>query len=193
MLQHDWAEPSSTPLTPPDLALRLHVFLRRLRLDRELAEGPVASRAGAVRAAQLKAPAARRRLARSLRRSVTEAENPRLALFSPAVPLPRDVVLPLREALLGLAEHLEQPGPVNPCGVARLVLLLTDGHGPLYNQRSQHSLSDALWWIADGLQLCPPHAWGCPVRTERDPDRVCWTCARCGVLAYTRHTAVRPA
>jgi hypothetical protein len=168
------------------------VFLRRLRLDRELAEHGVASRAGAVRAAQLQDPAARRRLGRSLRRSVAEAESPRLALFSPTVPLPRDIVLPLREALLGLAERLEQPGPVNPCGVARVILLLTDGQGPLYNRGSERSLSDAVWWIADGLQLCPPHAWGCPVRTELDPDRVCWTCARCGVLAYTRQ-AVRPA
>jgi hypothetical protein len=196
MLLHRRAElKDSTMLRPPGLALRLHVFLRRRRLDRALAEGSVACQAEhrELREAQLEDPARRRRLAHSLRRTVADAENPTVAMQRSSVPLPREIVLPLREGLLGLAERLEQPGPVNPCGVARLRLLLSDRRGPLYNRRAERSLSDAIWWIADGLQLCPPHPWGSPVRTTVDPDLICWTCAGCGALATTRHAAVKPA
>jgi hypothetical protein len=57
-----------------------------------------------------------------------------------------------REALLGIAERLERPVAVNPCGVARVMLLLTDGNGPLYQRLTGWSLADEVWWIADGLE-----------------------------------------
>jgi len=50
-------------------------------------------------------------------------------------------------------ERLERPDPVNPCGVARVLVLLTDGTGPLYNPAVADRMSDAVWWIADGLAL----------------------------------------
>jgi hypothetical protein len=83
---------------------------------------------------------------------VQEAEPPAVGRLCSAVPLSRRSVLPWREALLGLAERLEDPAPVNPCGVARTLMLLTDGGGPLYNPRPARTMAYAVWWIADGLQ-----------------------------------------
>jgi hypothetical protein len=76
------------------------------------------------------------------------------------VPLSRRVVLSWREGLLGLAERLERPDPVNPCGVARVLLLLTDAMGPLYEPGAADRMSDAVWWIADGLALAPDESPG---------------------------------
>ena len=95
----------------------------------------------------------RRQLARSLRGRVKDAERPAVPRMSAAVPLSRRTVLRWRESLLGLAERLERPDPVNPCGVARVLVLLTDGTGPLYNPAAADRMSDAVWWIADGLAL----------------------------------------
>jgi hypothetical protein len=72
-------------------------------------------------------------------------------VVSAAVPVRRPSVLAWREALLGLAERLEQPVPLDPCGVARALVLLTDGGGPFYNAGADRSMGDAVWWIADGL------------------------------------------
>ncbi|MGA2321054.1 MAG: hypothetical protein ABSG95_09995 [Solirubrobacteraceae bacterium] len=146
-----------------------------------------------MRARQLADPATCRELACSLRQIVAKAENPRAALLGSTVPMVREVLIAWREALLGLAEWLEQPVPVNSLGVARVQVLVTDGTGPLYNPASERSLDEAIWWVADGLQLCPPHDWRCPVIIKLDPDHVAWTCARCGAIATTDDPAVRPA
>lgn len=135
------------------LALRIRVHLNRRHLDRQLADGlaPEACVDRAVRATQLAKRTTRRRTARALRRLVSEAELPAVARLSSAVPVYRRSVLPWREALLGLAEHLESPARLDPCGVARTVVLLTDGAGPLYNPRADRAMGDAVWWVADGL------------------------------------------
>ena len=96
---------------------------------------------------------ARRQLARSLRARVKDAERPVAARVTAAVPLSRRAVLRWRESLIGVAERLERPDPLNPCGVARVLVLLTDGMGPLYNPAAADRMSDAVWWIADGLAL----------------------------------------
>jgi hypothetical protein len=135
---------------------------------------------------------ARRRVARSLREVVKAAERPAGALLSSAIPVSRRAVIPWREGLLGLAERLERPEPVNPCGVARALVLLTDGDGPLYSPRAVRSMGDAVWRIADGLRPCPPHDWGCPVIMKLDPEHVAWTCGRCGAIATSEDTRERP-
>jgi hypothetical protein len=132
----------------------------------------------------------RRRIARALRALVKRVDRPQL--LSSAVPVSRRAVLPLREGLLGLADRLERPDPVNPCGVARALVLLTDGGGPLYDRGPAGSVRDAVWWIADGLRPCPPHDWGCPVLMKLAPEHVAWTCARCGAIATTDDRAQRP-
>jgi hypothetical protein len=106
----------------------------------------------ALRARQLADPSTRRGLARSRRELSADAEGGRVA-FSAAVPIDRRAVGPWREALLGLAERLEQPVEVNPSGVARVLVLLTDGAGPLYNPGRDRSIGEAIWWVADGLAL----------------------------------------
>jgi hypothetical protein len=139
------------------LALRIRVHVHRGGLDRQLADGlaPEAFLDRALRASQLADPATRRRMARSLRRLVREAKLPAAARLCSAVPVHRRAVLPWSEALLGLAERLENPAPVNPCGVARTVVLLSDGAGPLYNPAACHAMENAVWWVADGLQASP--------------------------------------
>ncbi len=65
----------------------------------------------------------------------------------------RPRVGPWRDALIGLAERLEQPAAVSVCGIARARQLLTDGTGPLYSPVSGSSLGEAVWWVADGMEL----------------------------------------
>jgi len=173
----------------------LRVRWHRRRLDRELAAGCEceASQDRAVRAGQLADPVTRRQLARSLRRAVASAERPAEAFVTAAVPVRRPTIVPSCQGLLGLAERLEQDVPLNPRGVARALVLLTDAAGPLYSAGSERSMSEAVWWVADGLQGCPPHAWGCPKVMKLDPDYVAWTCGRCGAIATTGDPAVKPA
>jgi hypothetical protein len=140
---------------PTSVGVRMWVRLHRWRLDRELAAGcaPDRSPAHRLRAAQLVDQASRRHLARSLREVVRAADSPCDWPLSSAVPIHRRAVLAVREGLIGLADRLVQPVPLNPCGVARVGLLLTDGAGPLYNPAPEGSIRDTLWWVADGLQL----------------------------------------
>ena len=179
----------------PPLRLRVWVWLYCLRLDRELASGRAAesSEKHALRATQLAGLAARHRLACFLRRVVDDARKPRVPLHGARVPLHSEGVIEWSEALLGLAERLERPAPMSAIAVARVSVLLRDGTGPLYSRRSQRSLDEALWWIADGMrESCPPHDWDCPVIVKLDPGRVAWTCARCGAIVLNDDLAARP-
>jgi hypothetical protein len=144
-----------------------------------------------LRGRQLADPLARHELAISLRLIVAHAERPHAGLS--CMHVEPEAVLSWREGLLGLAERLERPGTVNPCGVARALALLIDPGGPLYSSARERSLGEMVWWVADGLRVCPPHRWGCPVVMELDPDHVAWTCGLCGVIATTDDPAVRPA
>jgi hypothetical protein len=184
--------PSGPPGSEPTLALRLRVHLHRGRLDHQIADGfdVVAFEDRALRAGQLAGMPARRRVARSLRDVVKAADRP--ALVSSAVPVSRRTVVPWREALLGLAERLERPEPVNPCGVARALVVLTDGGGPLYGPGAARSMGESVWWIADGLGPCPPHDWGCPVIMKLDPEHIAWTCRRCGAIATSEDSRQLP-
>jgi hypothetical protein len=137
--------------SPP--ARRLVVRAHRWGLDHRLADGcsAAASDELGLRAQQLVGANTRRSLACSLRDLVAKAEKRSVAAWSP-VPICRDAVVPWREAILGLAEWLEQPRPVNPRGVARVAVLLTDGTSAFYNPAAERSISEAVWWVADGLQ-----------------------------------------
>jgi hypothetical protein len=132
-------------------------------------------------------------LARSLRRTVSESRRPHSAVLSSALaPKPR-AAWGWQEALLGLADRLERPGPMNPCGVARAKLLLTDRASPLDNRSASEPLLDAIWSVADGLRLCPPHEWDSPQVMKLGPEHVAWTCRRCGAVATSDDVAVRRA
>lgn len=156
------ADPQRAAPQRDSVSRRVRVQFARERLDGELADGhqPGASDLHALRARQLADPLLRSRVAVLLREIVDDAEQPYRVLK--AVPLRRaQVLVPLRsgevllwrEGLLGLAERLDGPAPVNPCGVARARVLLSDGMGALYNPSPQRSLGDAIWWIAEGLEV----------------------------------------
>ncbi len=151
------AKPRPAARTVPAASFhrRLRVRMSRGRLDRGLADGfpPQAFDDLSLRAAQLANPATRRRVAGSLRRLVRQAELPAPARLVSAVPVCRWSVHRWREGLLGLAERLDDPAPVNPCGVARALVLLSDGASPLYNPHEARGMGQAVWWVADGLQL----------------------------------------
>lgn len=176
------------------MGLRIRTRLHSRSLDRTLAAGraPGASADCALRASQLVDPVTRRRLARSLRRVVADSERRVATVLSSAIPAAPGPVFGWREALLGIADRLERNGQVNPCGVARVMVLLTDGAGPLYGHRPGQSLADAVWRIADGLQVCQ-HDWESPKVMKVDPEHVAWTCRRCGAIATSNDPAVRPA
>lgn len=172
---------------------RIRVRLLRERLDGELAERLPADTTEfhSARARELSDALTRHELGLALRRVIMNAELPGASLSRAAVR--HSDVASCREGLLGLAERLEGPGEVNPCGVARARLLLTDRMGPLYSGLSGVSLGEAVWWIADGLGVCPPHRWSCPVIMKLDPAHVAWTCGRCGLIATSDDRSVRPA
>jgi hypothetical protein len=94
------------------------------------------------------------------------AENPRAEWFGSTALLDRDVVAAWREELTGLAERLEEPGPVGPCGVARARVLACDGMGPLYNPASERYMGEAISWIAEGLDMSQPVAGQGAVRAS---------------------------
>jgi len=139
------------------IGLRLRVRLHRTALDRQLAQGLAADafEERALRARQLEDGETRRRLARALRSLIADSELPAVARMCSAVPVSRRAVLPWCQALLGMAERLEREDPIDPCGIARVMVLITDGCSPVYNPHAAHSMSDAIWWVADGLSLPP--------------------------------------
>jgi hypothetical protein len=141
------------------LALRLRVYVTRTRLDRQLVAGcPCESTAAlALRARQLIDRRTRQGVARNLRRVVAYADrSERRAPFS-AVVIDCAAVRAGREALLGLAERLEEAAPVHPRGVVLARRLLTDGiDSPLCNPRCGRSVDQAVWEVADALGTDDP-------------------------------------
>jgi hypothetical protein len=147
-------DPRSTQPYPTAPALLwLSVRLHRGRLDGQIARGvdPSGSPQLTLRAWQLVQLSSRRRVARTLRRTVFQAHEQRINGLSSIVPVSRRAVLECSQGLLGVADAIETFDRVNPCGVARALELITDGAGPLYNPAAERLLGTAVWSIADGL------------------------------------------
>jgi hypothetical protein len=135
------------------------VCLSRTKLDRELVAGrpPESTAALALRARQLIGRRTRQRVARNLRRAVAYADRGEGRPPFSAVVTDRAAVRAGREAILGLAERLEDGGPVNPIGVVLAQRLLTDGLGsPLFNPRCERTVDQAVWDVADALGADDP-------------------------------------
>jgi hypothetical protein len=131
----------------------------------------------------------RHELAVSLRMIAEEAARPS-ALLIPTT-APHEAVRRWRQALLGLAEWLEGPGQLNGPGLDRVRVLLAElVCSP--GRSTPRSMIDTIWWVADGLRLCPPHRWGCPVVMKVDPEHVAWTCGRCGLVRTSSDLSVTP-
>ena len=104
----------------PRLGLRLRVFLRRWRLDRDLAaeDAPPGDEAHRLRTRQLLDESFRSDLARAL---VGIAELIEEGAFTSGPSDPEAVAA--RQAVLALAERLSDVQPVSACGMARAALI----------------------------------------------------------------------
>ena len=126
--------------------LRITVTARRTTLTRQLAAGvdPASTPELALRASQLTSRRGRRRMARTLRRTVTEARRPALTR-APLSIVNRYAVLAAADAVQATIARLASPDPVCATGMARLERLVTDGlSSPLYDPVHRDALSHQL-------------------------------------------------
>jgi hypothetical protein len=133
----------------------------------------------------------RHELAASLRMVVLDAAEPPARLLP--MPVCYASVLSSREGILGLAERLEGARPANAAGLDRVRALLAELTRPRHNPAPPESVGRMLWWVADGLQVCPPHRWWCPVLMKLDPEHIAWTCSYCGAIALGDDLTTGPA
>jgi hypothetical protein len=119
-------------------ALRLEVGWSHWSLDERLAAGfdPASDPALALRAAQLRSPRHRRRLAAWLERLVGDSEVTWPGM-SAAVPIVREQVSEARDSLLRLAKVLRDAERVRPRGVAMVERLLTDADSVVYTKTAR--------------------------------------------------------
>jgi hypothetical protein len=116
------------------LPLRACVYMRRQGLTHALAQGaPPTSRPElALRATQLTSRRNRRGLARTLRRTITDANNPVPNPFHVA-PIRRTAVLEAEEAIRAMIERLDDSMAVDAEGMAMAEQIITNANcSPLY-------------------------------------------------------------
>jgi hypothetical protein len=124
------------------LRARVGAALRRADLTRALAAGadPGASDELALRARQLTSERNRRTLARTLRRTLAEAQRPPMTRGR-AVIIDRAAVLHAKDSIAEMIERLESANPVRAQGVALLEQILTNAdRSPLYNRSESGAL-----------------------------------------------------
>jgi hypothetical protein len=137
----------------------LMLFLRRRAADEWLrsATGDFVEPRHAWRARQLRAACERLRLARTLRLIVRRAAEPPLGGLGALRP---SAASENREALQLLASTLERVDqPVTPAGMLRVIDLITDGAGPLWNAPRGSALAETIYTTLDVLRRRPddPH------------------------------------
>ena len=125
--------------------LRTRVWVNRHAIDLRLAEGEsiLSSPDLAYRAKQLTSLRCRRLLAAGIRGLLEDAESQSRPLSS-AVPIQRRAILCARAQLEGLAAEIETDGPIAVEGLARVQLLITDGHSPLFSSSPDGAIEDAV-------------------------------------------------
>jgi hypothetical protein len=117
----------------PSLAVRARTRLRRKRLDEDLARGAAPDTSGelALRAAQLRSPSERSRLANALVEAVGNARGPNLGAFRMKSRRRDAVIQEYADDLLALALRLRDDRPVAVKGTAMTALLVSDKASPL--------------------------------------------------------------
>ena len=147
---------TGNPLTlrPSRVTDRLLARLFGASLDRQLAEGglPESSALLAARAQHIASIRYRRQLARNwenLLRCAYESQppsgfRPALSACRPAIPVRGYGIVAAEPTVRELVRCLSAPLPVRARGVAMATGLLTDALGPVYNPRSEVSLTAAL-------------------------------------------------
>jgi hypothetical protein len=139
------------------LALRLRVYLTRGALDRKIAAGRPYHGAPALelRARQLSQASSRQQIASSLRDTVDFAEQRASNRVPSAAVVESAAVRRAREPILGLAERLEGPAQLNPAGIARARVLITDGLSPLFDRYCPQTVTQAIYEVQDALEQDP--------------------------------------
>jgi hypothetical protein len=146
---------AASPGSP--LALRVKVYLSRVRLDRELAAGRAhdASAELALRAAHLTHPRTQRDIARNLRGILRYVDRQGSRTGISCVVICPPAVSAARTAICELAEQLERAAPVNPRGIVLARELLTDGRSPLFDPDSERTATEATREIREALEEPP--------------------------------------
>jgi hypothetical protein len=145
------------PTGDASMKLWMRVTVRRAALTEQLAEGadPTSSPELALRASQLTSERRRRQVARSLRRTVTEAREPALTRALVSI-INRYEVLEARDAVQATIARLASPGAVTAKGMAMLERMLTDGiSSPLYNGSEPGTLKRQLLAAKSELDPTP--------------------------------------
>lgn len=144
------------------MKLRLKVYATRGTLDRQIASGRpyISTPALALRAQQLAEPRTRRQVARALRKIVECADQRTAGRALSAVVVEPTAVRRARHPILGLAERLESPAQVNPAGIARAQVLITDGRSPLFDRDCPRTATQAIYDVQDALEDELPYAVG---------------------------------
>jgi hypothetical protein len=129
----------------PSLAIRVRTRARRARLDAELATGtdPATSPEHGLRAAELRSPEVRTRLANRLVEVVGEARGLGQELASASRRRARDQVWRYAEKLLAFVPRLRAAEPLPIDGLAMAARLVEDRRGPLYRAGAE-DLGDAV-------------------------------------------------
>ena len=144
--------------TPAGVALRIRAWLRRRRLDSQLAAGASPSTPSTpimrLRARRLIGRRMREVVAVSIEGAVSRAEHGNPSV-SAAVPVNVTAVQEARPLLLTLALALRDPDPVSPQGVARAWRLITDGGSALYDPEHPGRLSEEVRAATAALHLGP--------------------------------------
>jgi hypothetical protein len=128
---------------------------RAAELDRQLAAGarPEDEPLLAIRGRRITSTPNRARLADGLSRTVRDARRASPG-FSAAARPDRREVLAASTVLAVLERRLRAPEPVTPRGMALIMMLLTEGAGPLYRPSERGALGSRLRAAAAALE--PP-------------------------------------
>ena len=131
--------------TRPGLVVRMRTRWRRNRLDDGLARGadPAASAELRLRAAQLRSPAERSRLANAMVEALGDARRPNLGAFRLKTRRQHDVIRESADELMALVARLRDDQPVSVQGAAMTSRLVGDGASPLHRD-GQHNLTQAI-------------------------------------------------
>jgi len=115
-------------------------------LDNQLASGRPAesSRLLAARAAAIVSPPVRDELSRSWRNVLSTARGTAQSPLARRMPMCRNRILDAEHDVEEMLKVLTSDLPLSAQGVAMSSVLITDGTGPLYNQRSPIDLHLAL-------------------------------------------------
>ena len=121
------------------LAVRLRTRFRRNRLDAELAQGgdPSESPELILRAAQLRSPDHRARLANALIKAVGSARGPNLGAFSGKGQRRDAAIRQTADGVVGLALRLRDYRPIDVQGAAMAARLVNDRASALYRGTAQ--------------------------------------------------------